>query len=526
MDRASYMYIKAYLKKLDTGMLWSLFLAVVVRGLMFPFSKNYDGDAPARVLMSVNWLHHPSFILGTNDLSWVWPPLPIYLIGFTLSIFDNIQVASRLTSLIFGSISIFPFYKIVQMKFGKSVAVISSIIFSFYTLHVRYSTVATSEAVFLFTVLMSVFFLLKYEQKSSYLFLLASAVFLNLAAMSRHETPLFVVILSFLLFLIARKKIRTPKAILLTLAFAMLSLVYTDLWYSTDYRHYGEPLYAINVANAEHRDVAGHNAELRGTMGNTIYNLAFWPAVLILSLSPLVALLAFMGFIRALYHKEPIALIALFIIPYIIYNISSSVFGSMTPFARFSMVFAVFLIPFGGNEWQRMIQSVSPKKKIIIQIILVMNILLSFALITAYGREGRGFIRQKLDSVSPASRLPIWIDEVNSWVNGNARAGDIVLMEEYKYEFPLIVMNLDLRPNQIVHSKHFEKEIADYADEGKSKYLICSPEGPLLKALYLDDKVEIGAIQENSGIQYTLRFKNSHYLIFEIIFRESHAMSG
>lgn len=491
---------------------WVFFLFLALRVIAFLFSKNYDGDAVLRVGQGINWLENPFFVCHANPVTWVFGPLQHYLIGLALSIHYDILYSPRFVNLILGSLSFFPFYGIVRLKLGEKTALYATILFSFYTLHIKYSTVATSEAISVFILLTAIYFFFRYESDRKFKWLLITAVFMNLGAMIRHDTPLFVAVLVVMLFVKNRKE-AFLKNLSRVLLFGIMCLLFTTVWYWGDYQNYGDPLYSIHTASSDHRTGIAANILARGDIKNWLYNLAFWPTVVFLSLSPLPALLALIGFFRSVKIRKTVDLAILFLIPYLVYNYQSTLGASMTPLARFAITFTIFLIPIAAAEWQRIYSWLPRKGGSVLNWAIMVTVITSSTLLAIFGVEGRGYIPDKLSSVSPLSRLPYYMEDVLRWTDKHAGPEDKLVIDSYGFQSDVIKFYSRQPKDNIKIRWRDDSEILEYLKQNQPKHVIYSPEGRLKPLFDLNPR---DSLQSRGELDFRLRFTTRHYWIYEL----------
>ena len=180
-------------------------LGAILRIYILLISNNRWGSDPtSRVMVAMEWLKRPSLIPPHID----WLPLHFYLMGIGLKILNAPLFTPRLISLIFGILSFIPFYKLVNMIFGRRLALMSLWLLIFYPVHVLCSVVSLSEIIFLFFLLCGLYFFFRYREIFNSYLLLVSSLFLILASIVRYEAWLFVLFIPFLLCYEKRKRWR------------------------------------------------------------------------------------------------------------------------------------------------------------------------------------------------------------------------------------------------------------------------------------------------------------------------------
>ena len=86
------------------------------------------------------------------------------LLHYWMKLFGNSEVATRLLSVVFGSVSVLVLFLIVQRLFDANVALLSSFFMAISMLEVLYSQEARVYILFTFLVLLSVYFFVRIYQ--------------------------------------------------------------------------------------------------------------------------------------------------------------------------------------------------------------------------------------------------------------------------------------------------------------------------------------------------------------------------
>lgn len=506
-----------------THIYFLVLLGFLIRVASFLLSKNFDGDAIIRTLMAANWLRDPFFITHANPVTWVFGPLHYYLIGLSLLIWNNPLDSPRLLSLILGTLTIVPFYYLVELKFNKNIAFYSTLFFCFYTLHVRYSGVATSETPYLFFLLVSVFLFFKFKIRKEIFYLLVSAFFLNLSMMIRYETLMFVPILGFLLFIdekTGEKNFKkhfqfSGKNLRYAFIFCSVALIFIVSRFFGDYLFNNDPFYSLPIGKTNHLTMIAENIQKRGYLLNLLYNSLFWPGVIFLTFTPLIATLALLGLIRSLRKIEDLDFVVLFLVIFLLYTYQSTFGKGMTPFARFSLIFGVYLLPFAGKELIFLITSLSKDKARILAFLVFLSMVVSFGIMVSFGIPGKGTLRDKISSVSPVTFLPYYVEELIAWVDKNVNSSELIILDQYADEFALIKFYSKLSDQQVNMKWKTDDEMMQFISYYKPKYLLYSPYGKLKSLLHLDSAQKI---QKEKGLSFQLLYKTKNYQIYQIIY--------
>jgi hypothetical protein len=495
-----------------------LLFGLLVRSVSFVLSKNYDGDAIIRTMMGADWLRDPFIITHANPVTWVFGPLHYYLIGLSLLVWDNLWYSPRLVSLILGTLTIIPFYYLIEPRLGKKAATYATSFFCLYTLHVRYSAVATSEAPYLFLLIVSIFLFFRFRDGGKIGFLLLSAAFLNLATMMRYDAILFVAILGILLLVNQDGKPRfelTANNLQKVVLFAFVSLVFIVIWLVGDFRFNQDAFYSISTAQADHLTLIKDNIARRGYLLNTLYNLLFWPAVIFLSLSPVIFVLALIGLFKSAIRLKHVDLLALFLVVYVSYAYQSTIGESLAPFARYSTTLGVFLLPFAGAGLSSLITSISEKKGRLLASFSFASMVLCFAIMIPLGVPGKPYLRDKISSVSPVTFLPYYVEELITWVDQNVSSSETIILDSHAHESILIRFYSKLSDQQVKMRWENEDELMQFILRHKPKYLLYSPDGEIRNLFQLDPA---DSIQKEKGLVFQLLFKTKNYQVYQITY--------
>ena len=134
--------------KIDRKVYFIFLISFLVRAVFLFLTDNTCGDPAGKIIASIEWLKHPSFI--TYGFSF---PFFHYLISLIIYFFDSPMISTRILSLLTGSLIIFPFYSLVYILFDSKIAMYSSIFLSLLYHHILYSTQTMNDSTFLFLVI-------------------------------------------------------------------------------------------------------------------------------------------------------------------------------------------------------------------------------------------------------------------------------------------------------------------------------------------------------------------------------------
>ncbi|MCK4857899.1 MAG: glycosyltransferase family 39 protein, partial [candidate division Zixibacteria bacterium] len=261
-------------------------LALAINGIALALSQNYlDGDAHTRTYMALQWLKSPFFIYQPNEITWVFGPLHCYLNALILSVWNNPTLAPRLLSLVLTTLTIFPFYHSVRIVFSRREAFYTTLLFCFYTLFIHPAAIAVGEGINLLLVFLSIWLFLRCRESGNRRDLFLCALTLMLASAMRYESwllPPFFVLL-FLFHRYARAADMRTLPFLHLGAFALLSHAFILMWMISCWATWGDPVYFLHYSGNLDMPVIAAKIEQSGILKLMLYNLAFLPAVMLLS---------------------------------------------------------------------------------------------------------------------------------------------------------------------------------------------------------------------------------------------------
>jgi 4-amino-4-deoxy-L-arabinose transferase-like glycosyltransferase len=454
-----------------------LALCFLIRLAAFLGSKNFAYDAVSRTAIAEEWSKDPFFIPSRQqNFSPQYSPLPIYLYGLGLKLVYNPQIVPRLISLFWGTLSLIPFYFLMEILYNSRRAQIASLFFCIYTLSVKSAVVVSSESVFCFFLLMAVWQLYAYKSHSKKLSLLLGIVFVNLTAMSRYNGWLYIPLLSLLLpenlGKISRREI--GEVIVLIVG----SLIFPLIWMISCWRVYGDFLYPIHFILMDHLRVIARVGPAWFSRTNQLYLLFFWPGVLIFSLTPPVALLAVMGIkkankIRWGWHPFILAIVPL---AFILFRVLIS--GTFFPMARFFTDSNIFLLGYAALGYEGIENFCQKKNKHCYPIFLGGLIIFSFLALVVVGLAEVPRISAKVSSVSPLVRLEFTQEQIVSYLEKHLTEKDKVVLDRYRDWSELEIVFYSGHPRSHFFTRwHRMSRLLNWIREMKPRYLITGPSG-------------------------------------------------
>ncbi len=311
-------------------------LAVLApRLIAFFLNENLGGDAIARTWLAHRWLSSPHVITHFFDGGMQFGPLHLYLLALAEVLWPSLLHAGRLVSLIAGALTAWPLCTLTARRFGERAATFAVLGFAFWGLHIQCSTTSASEALNLLFV-MSAVTLFDSERRWT------AALMLNLACATRYDSWLLVPLLVIAEFWRSRS---ANKAV----TFGASASVFAVAWLIGNQVGEGDALYPIRFIDQFHRSWWPAEAAHWGEAVYRLICLSFWPGAAALTLFPVVAGPGCVALRRSWKEQPELRwVVALVVVPSLLYTVRGAVMSSFAPLARFTMKEVLLLLPFAG----------------------------------------------------------------------------------------------------------------------------------------------------------------------------------
>ena len=302
-------------------------VVLAVRLVAFVLTQNWYGDAFSRIELGERWVASPHWISAFGDGAYQFGPLHLYLLGLASKLPVAREHAGRLVSLVAGTLTTVPLWLLCRRLFDARAARVSCLVLAFWGMHIQFSTTAASEAL---SLLLFVGCLAAFAAERW----LVAGVALTLACATRYDVWMLIPLLGVVL----ASRRRFAAAVL----FSVAALAFPIAWMIGNARLHGDPQYPAHYINAFHRSWFDENEAYWGLWRHRALNLFFWPLCAIFTLTPVVA---FAGVARLRQHGW---LIAVMVLPLVVFTTRSTIVGDFEPLARFTAVSLVVLIVFAG----------------------------------------------------------------------------------------------------------------------------------------------------------------------------------
>jgi hypothetical protein len=162
-----------------------------------------SADDFSRTVISYEWIKEPKIYSG------VWLSPHFWLNGLFMFFIKDIMIAAGLVSVIFSAISLYYFYKVVELSFNKQIAIISSVIFCVFPFQAWLSMSGLPESTYFCFVIAGIYYFIKWYQDNLSRNLILSAVMLAFSNGFRYEGWLFsftLIILTLLVSFFPKRK--------------------------------------------------------------------------------------------------------------------------------------------------------------------------------------------------------------------------------------------------------------------------------------------------------------------------------
>ncbi len=483
-------------------LLWFL-----VRGTSFGLSQNYSFDAVTRTTIAEIWLKDPRIIpYGPKQAPTQYAPLPIYLMGLSLYAANKPHVSPRLVSLFFGCLTLLPLYLLCRLEFGQRSALYAALFGAFFSLHIKSSMLACSEAIFCFFLLCGTYQVFKFKRQRHNADLILAAVFINLAVMSRYTGLIYIPLLS-LVILDRERLTSSTKAAML---FMGLSLISFGGWLWLHHSAFGDAFYPINYILSEHIEVINR---FRG-MEKRLYYLVFWPIVVGLSLTPLIAGLSLLGMIDSLRTRRHLGLLVLIIGPYLFFMYRSVILGTFFLMPRFVIDSSIFLLPFAVIGMDKLQPSVPRPWRQHLPKLLIGSSILWLLLIVALSYSKLTPVAEKMRAVSPLSLLAPGQERVVAFLRHKKSQQKVILDHNPTWGELEIMFYASLPNERFITNIRRPQTLIDYLEHTNPAYLILLPQGNLSQRL---DQQQLELLAEKCGIKIRLVFDEDGYRLYQLV---------
>jgi 4-amino-4-deoxy-L-arabinose transferase-like glycosyltransferase len=397
--------------------LLALTLATLIpRAVVFFVNENLYGDAVVRTELAQAWLQSPHWIFSFADGARQFGPLHLYLVGLVLWLWPSPEHAGRVLSLVLGVASVIPLAHLTERLFNRRAAIWAAFGFSVWGLHIQMSTTAGSEALSLFLVLWT---LVYYERARSLRQLgplLVAAFFMNLACATRYDIWLLMPLLCIVFFIQSKDKVASAT---MAVVFGFACLPFPLVWMYGNETQAGHPLAPLHFIDEFHHTWSVSNVAHWGWPAASAQGLFFWPAIALVTLSPLVAFFGIWGLIKS-YRERPDLrwLFWLIVVPSAYFSLRGALL-TFVPLARFAVTQLALLLPFVDEGFESLNQKAAPWRRSLMRgltVALAIAMPLALGLWTLHAESP---LRNAVRPISPISTNPVALMDAARWVKSH-----------------------------------------------------------------------------------------------------------
>lgn len=492
------------MKPVTLSVITLVVLACIVRVLAVFNLDNKPGDAVDHVETALRILENPRLFANFDANSSV---VYNYLLALSLYLWNQPLLSPRIVTVIFGIGIMIPFYFLVRMLFNERIAFCSGLLLAFYPLHVFQSGYTTSDAVYQFFLISSLYYLFKFKQdKEKLTAFFASALLLNVAVVLRFESWIFIPVLSFFLYSVGKKY---------SLIFFSLSMVLPCVWLLLCYHATGDMFYSFTMP------VKTMRAEILLRHPEHQKEILRWLKVLSWNIGYPVVISGMLGVIYAFIRKKAASLAVLFLLLLSIYTVNSML-CRMWYNERYTIILGILLLPYSLLFVEK-IASFLKAKPIFM---FLPFIALSFSDFNKIYRKPVFYMPNIV-----TTRLPQEISDIGIWLKNNTSSQDKIIISSDSYDLyiPDIVIRSSIPPGRffevytpLVEPISRSKEsIMRYIYSEKPRYLVLYSSGYLREVLDFEmsqDRVNRFGLTFVLVYSRHITLDSGIYNIYEIIY--------
>ena len=281
---------------------------------------------------------------------------------------------------------------------------VAGLAFAAWGMHIQMSTTAASEALALFLTLMVLANFARAWEEGTMRPLFWAAFFLNLACATRYDAWLLMPLLTVLLALGDKDRL---AALTRAVIFGFLCLPFPAVWLQGNEVAMGSALYPVHFIDQFHKTWAASAVGSMGQVGFRLENLFFWPAIALLTLSPLVAVYGMVGMVSAWRKvRENRWLVWVALVPTAYFTFRAVVLADFVPLGRFTVNQIALLLPFVAAGFVAMASKWSQPMKwglVGVSALVAVATPLWLGLFTWQAEQG---LAVSLNPVSPVANIP------------------------------------------------------------------------------------------------------------------------
>lgn len=454
-------------------------LALVINGVALALSHNFlDGDAHTRTYMAMQWLKDPFFITRPNDVTWVFGPVHCYLNALALLIWNVPPLTPRLLSLLLTSLTIFPIYYSAKLVFGAREAFYTTLLFCFYTLFIHPAAIAAGEGINLLFIFLGIWLFLRYRHGGRWYDLILSGISLMLASGMRYESWVIAALLAIVLLWSRRATSASGdgrsylKQILAAVVFGLVSYSFAIMWIIACWKQWGDPLYFMHYSGNLDAPLIAERIRESGALKFMAYNLAFLPAVMLISFPVTTLAVAVVGFFHTLRRNLGNIFVLLFVL-YVVLHLVLFVFSLQRfPLARFTTLPGAFLLMFAGTGVVFLKNRLKPAAGKALVAVLIVVAAANVVGLSFFSHPSSNDIEEKLRAVSPVTSPPEYFCQAISYCDSLLAAGNDLVVDCRNYNDRLLYLSLYRHYNHVYQNWHDNNGLASFIEDKHPEFVL------------------------------------------------------
>lgn len=473
-------------------MLMIAFLALVVRLLVLPSSQTIHADAVSRVFSALDWLADPHYISHGY-----WGPLHQYLTAFALWIYPDQVVAPKLLNILLASVSVFPLYGFTKNVFGsRTGASYASLVFVFSPIIMHTSFQALSDVSYAFFILSSMYFLSQgLKENGKMVYAILAGVAITLAAATRYES--WVIIAAFTLVGLLHKQWK------FTAVFWGIAVLFPVSWMIGNHLEYGDFLYSNTLNTVGNIEKQGVNDNVDAVL--RIRRFVFLPYSFLVNVSPVAAVLIFIGLVTSAFRKSFSKSQLIWLLPFLIL---ASVFlyktytGTLMMQHRFVITWVVLLLPFLALAFNSSAFSKLKHALLLLAIVSLIPMSYQWGWIDHRSVFGKGNLSEALNRMGAENShefeaVPFLnseeTDSLVTSVNLNSKPNDGLVLDffgwERTYYAALRIKTRGIIMDGMHHSAFSHEYLDQYLSTYNSGLILLGQKGKLLEEIVYQDSL-------------------------------------
>jgi 4-amino-4-deoxy-L-arabinose transferase-like glycosyltransferase len=491
---------------------WLLAIGSSLRVFFFLFSAGNGGDAFARAAITAQWLQHPSLNLDFGGPN--WPPLHFWLMALVAQIVPNVLLACRLLSLIAGLASLWLFWKLTRRLYGEVAAILSLIIFVFYSLHIAYATTSSSEETFVALILAGLLGVFSFRASGNSGCLIFGGLSLTAAAGIRYEAWILISGLG-LFFLLGQegRKFPTSEYWKALLAFGVSSGVWPVFWAIRSWARTGNPFFSLSL----NRTLVPGQLAIFPEHG-VFYELALVPGVVLLTVTPVAVAGTLYGLWLSFRHRKCLdfALLAVFLGIFQMVTIATH---GLTAMARYTLTLGTFCAVLAGYGLVELGNRLRLRRQAVVALLSAV-MAVNLALIVVISKCSSHF-EDKFRQVSPLMLFSVHLEGVAQTLHQRMQPGDRLVIDNFNDEGNLLAAAIGL-PLLIGNDRAFmadrqrEADLFPFIDTYHPRFAILSGRGTIGSHLQLPSTCSESWILQ--GMDLRCLYENEIYRVYEITY--------